>query len=118
LKTSKINFSILQLVELHHIKISKTLDLGFFKRLCQDHHFAQIEDFCDFFTVLNKLKTEHHVSKSMIFRLQAQSTDPGTIYIIISDRMSLKMYLSLLKTINKNKTYWAGRFTVVHYSSP
>jgi hypothetical protein len=36
-----------------------------------DAHVTQCDDLCDIITVLRRLKTEHFVSKSMVFSLQA-----------------------------------------------
>jgi len=57
------------------------------KITCQDQRFAHADDFCDFFMVLRRLKTEHFVSKSMVFRLLAQSTDLGTRSTVSTDRI-------------------------------
>ncbi len=53
--------------------------------------FYETVDLCDFITVLRRLKTEHFVFKSMIFRLQALSADPGT-----KSSLSLSLVLKLL----------------------
>jgi hypothetical protein len=39
---------------------------------------SQSDEYCDIITVLRRLKTGHHVSKSMIISLPDQSAEPGT----------------------------------------
>jgi len=60
-----------------------------------------IEYFCDFITVLRRLKTEHIGFKSTIVRLQAQSADPGTAIFTTSYNSENCFYKVKMKFLPK-----------------